>query len=123
MITNIHKNIMGTVSFDGKFKGMRKAQDFIVYPVAGGADAAIIQVQSSTRIGRIDLKDGKVTMSPPVKSGAYGHHLALATEVDQVSSEDLLKLKASISATANARAGTNGLVYTDNSGAISALDH
>ena len=30
MISNIRKNIMGTVSFAGKFDGMRKAQDFIV---------------------------------------------------------------------------------------------
>ena len=32
MISNIHKNCMGTVSFDAKFAGMRKPQDFIVYP-------------------------------------------------------------------------------------------
>ena len=30
MITGIKKNIMGTVSFQGKFTGMRKAAEFIV---------------------------------------------------------------------------------------------
>ena len=30
MISKIHKNIMGTVSFDGKFDGMRKAHDELV---------------------------------------------------------------------------------------------
>jgi len=55
---------MGTVSFDGKFDGMRKAQDFIVYPMHEGNSADSALVQSDTRIGRIDLQTGAVIMSP-----------------------------------------------------------
>lgn len=34
MITNFSKNSLGTLDFDGKFAGMRKAQDFVAYPPA-----------------------------------------------------------------------------------------
>lgn len=71
MIENIKKESTGTVSFDGKFKGMRKAQEFIVYPLHSGSSATSVQVQSDTRIGQIDLKSGVVALSPPIASGAY----------------------------------------------------
>lgn len=48
MITNIRKNRIGTVSFDGKFDGMRKSQDFIVYPMHDGNDTSTALVQSDT---------------------------------------------------------------------------
>lgn len=116
MITNMHTNIMGTLSFDGKFMGMRKAQDFIVYPMHG--ESEWIKVQSKTRIGGINLKSGEVKLCPPVQSGAYAQHLALIQHSGVLDSETLFTLKAHIMGTASGKAGTNGVVYTNNSGAL-----
>lgn len=116
MLKNIRKNIMGTVSFDGMFPGMRKAQDFIVYPMKDQAENALIQ--SDTRIGTIDLQSGAVTLSKPHASGAYNVHLHEAREVCKLSGEDLFSLKAQIFATAHGHAGSNGVVYVDNSAAL-----
>ena len=118
MLTNIRKNCMGTVSFDAKFNGMRKLQDFIVYPINTNDPAKSILIQSDTRMGQICLSTGVVCMSKSHASGAYGVHLAEAMPVGALSSEDLLMLKASIMTTASGKAGTNGIVYCDNSAAL-----
>ena len=119
MISNIHKNCMGTVSFDAKFAGMRKPQDFIVYPMHSGNQVRI-KIQSDTRIGFIEVADGRVLLSKPHASGAYFHHLSGARYVDKLSPEDLFTLKAHIMSTAHGAAGKaeNGIVQTDNSGAL-----
>lgn len=121
MITNFKNNCMGTVSFDGKFQGMRKAQDFIVYPMQNGDPSNIIKVQSDTRIGMIRLTDGAVVMSPPRKGGAYSPQMATAKRIDTLGAEELLMLKAALVASASPKAGSNGVVYVDNSGAGQAL--
>lgn len=118
MITNFKKNNMGTISFDGKFKGMRKLQDFITYPLHAGQDAHRVQVQSDTRIGFIDLATGAVVMTPSIPSGAYNIHLMIARSLDNLTGEELLLLKSHILDSASASAGTNGVVTTDNSGAL-----
>ena len=118
MITNIHRNRMGTISFNGKFDGMRKVQDFIVYPFHAGNQTTAAKVQSDTRIGMIHLTTGVVLMSKSHASGAYGVHLAEAAHVGALTGEELLLFKAQIAATANGHAGSNGIVYTDNSGAM-----
>lgn len=118
MISNIRKNIMGTVSFDGLFPGMRKAQDFIVYPFHAGNDTSRAKIQSDTRIGSIDLRTGVVILSKPRAGGAYGVHLDGAPYNSTLWAEDLLMFKAQIAASASGKAGTNGIMYTDNSGAL-----
>lgn len=119
MIANTRKNCMGTVSFAGRFDGMRKTQDFIVYPMHAGAYSASALVQSDTRIGRIDLTNGDVIMSPPRAGGSYNVHLILCKPAGRLTSEELLMLKAQIFATASGKAGSNGMhVYTDNSAAL-----
>lgn len=115
MLTNIHKNCMGTISFDAKFPGMRKPQDFIVYPMKEAAD--MVRIQSDTRIGSVDLGTGAVFMSKPHASGAYFVHLAEAVRVAQLSAESLFMLKSHIFSTASGKAGSR-CVYSDNSGAL-----
>jgi hypothetical protein len=118
MLKNIRKNCMGTVSFDGQFPGMRKAQDFIVYPMHAGNDASKAKIQSDTRIGTIDMETGEVVMSPPRAGGSYGVHMMLAKPIGKLSAEELFMLKAGIFGTAHGHAGSNGIVYTDNSAAL-----
>ena len=114
MISNIRRNIMGTTSFDGLFHGMRKAQDFIVYPMHTEDQAGAAKVQSDTRIGLINLKTGDVAMSKPRAGGAYGVHLSGAQVIGTLPADELLLLKAAIMGSAHGKAGTNGMVYTDN---------
>jgi hypothetical protein len=96
--------------------GMRKAQDFIVYPMKEATTRATIQ--SDTRIGQIDLETGKVMLSPARKGGSYFVHLAFAAQAGKLDAEQLLMFKAEIMGTASGMAGTNRIVYTDNSGAL-----
>lgn len=116
MISNIRKNIMGTVSFDAVFPGMRKPQDFIVYPMKESAELA--KIQSDTRIGFINLQSGTVTLSKPKPGGAYFVHLNGAQVAGTINAEELLMLKAAILSTASGHAGTNGVMYCDNSAAL-----
>ena len=56
-ISRLRKNIMGTLSFDLKVGSMRKAQDFIVYPMSELEDK--ISIQSSKKFGIISIEDGR----------------------------------------------------------------
>ncbi len=119
MINNIRKNCMGTVSFDGRFDGMRKAQDFIVYPMHAGNPTESALVQSDTRIGRIHLTTGEVIMSPSRQGGSYNVHLMLAKPAGTLTAEELLLFKSAIFSTASGKAGNNAMhVFTDNSAAL-----
>ena len=113
---------MGTASFDMKLKGMRKFQDFIVYPISKNDSEKVIKVQSDTRIGYIDLKDGKIRITKSFQGGAYNHHLTM-TKLDefQLAEVDSSTLRMYIFTTASEKAGTNGIMYCDNSGAENIL--
>jgi hypothetical protein len=118
MITNFKRNCMGTTDFDGKFEGMRKAQDFIAYAIGSSDDKSSVKIQSDTRIGYICLKTGLVMLSPPFPGGAYQQHTRLAKPSGTLTGEDLTILKAHVLASASGKAGTNGVMYVDNSGAL-----
>lgn len=117
-ITNIKRNRMGTINFDGRFNGMRKAQSFIVYPIGKDGDPTRIKIQSDTRIGFVDLTNGEAYLTPSISSGAHSGHLTLAKSAGTLSAEELLLVKANVMASAHGHAGTNGIMYTDNSGAL-----
>lgn len=119
-IANIRKNIMGTISFDGQFNGMRKAQDFIVYPIQQSDLLKIdyIVIQSDTRFGKINLNNGTVVMSKAKANGANSMDLALTGEiVGKLDAEVIENLKENIRGTENKKAGNNGVMYCDNSAA------
>lgn len=71
-VTNISTNIMGTLSIELKVKGMRKPQDFILYPISKTDE--YLKIQSDTRIAKVDL-NGNGFMSKSHQSGAYFMHL------------------------------------------------
>ncbi len=107
---------MGTLSLECQFNGMRKSQEFIVYPMHEGNETDNILIQSDTRIGRIFLNTGNVIMSPPRSGGSYNVHLMFAKEIDTLSGEELAGLKFRLVQTAGKRVGNN-VISTDNSGA------
>ena len=113
LLDKLHKNIMGTLSFDLKISGMRKPQDFIVYPAGEKTDAILIQ--SDTRIGRINMTSGKGVMSQSHANGAYGVHLSMDKLIPfELSESQLKELKAKISGTAGESVGSS-FVTSDNS--------
>ena len=120
MITNLHKNIMVTTSFDAAFPTFRKAQDFIVYPLTEGQT---IEVQSDKRFGTIDLTTGAVVLSES-KSNANSITFAMSqirrtTLKFALPSESLEALKAHIKSTSGHSVGE--LVKCDNSGAAAII--
>ena len=115
-ITNYHKNFMGTLSFDLKVKGMRKPQDFIVYPITGKTN--IIRIQSDKKWGEIDATTGKGILS---KTGNNSWAFALDVSNRNVNKfdltpEELEELKSKIRETSGKEVG-NVIITTDNSGA------
>ncbi len=120
MITNLHKNRLGTISLEGKFPGQRKPQDFVVYPIKAGEDGSRVLVQSDKRIGYIYLDSGTVALCPSQSGGAYFQHLPQRTPLCKLSAQDLFSLKAHVFSTAHGAAGKaeNGFIQCDNSGAL-----
>jgi hypothetical protein len=120
-LDKIRTNIMGTCSFNLKFDSMRKIQDFIVYPIDKSNVSKIIQIQSDTRIGQLDLDTGKCIMTKSHPNGAYGYHLALGETVPvQFNETQCNELKVYIYKTKD-NTGTNGIMLIDNTGAKNIL--
>lgn len=120
MITNCHKNIMGTVSFDGKFTGMRKAQDFIVYPMQDSGPLA--KIQSNNRMGQVNLDSGELVLSPAATSHAGFLWLQLSVArktatTETIPTEELQVLRSFIKSTGGLLVGES-VVKCDNTGAM-----
>jgi hypothetical protein len=116
-VFGLKRNIMGTTDIEMKISGMRKSQDFIVYPIGKDDSGDIITIQSETRIGKIDLSSGRGLMSQSHSNGAYFVHFQMDKLTPfTVSESDLEDIKAHIFRTAGSKVGTRGIV-SDNSGA------
>lgn len=119
-ISNLNRNIMGTVSFDGQCAGMRKPQDFIVYPMQDSGER--ITIQSEHRFGRLDLATGKGILSANKTQYAnsiwFAMCVARRTAVAiQLEAEDLQTLRGWIKSTGGVEVGAS-FVKCDNTGAI-----
>jgi hypothetical protein len=116
-ILGLSKNIMGTTDIEMKISGMRKSQDFSVYPIGKDDTDQIITIQSETRIGKIDLSTGRGLMSQSHSNGAYFVHFQMDNLTKfTVSESDLEELKMYIFKTAGSNVGSS-IVKSDNSGA------
>lgn len=116
-ILGLTKNILGTTSIEMKISGMRKPQEFSVYPIGKDDTEKIITIQSDTRIGKIDLSSGRGLMSQSHSNGAYFVHFQMDKLTPFTLSEsDLQDLKMHIFKTAGSSVG-NSIVKSDNSGA------
>lgn len=115
-LLNIKKNCMGTIDIIMKIKGMRKEQDFIVYPIT--KESTSIKIQSDTRIGLIDLS-GKGKMSKSHSNGAYFVHLQMDVLTEfHFNNSDWRQIVEYIGLTEGDKVGSRGVI-TDNSGAKS----
>lgn len=116
IIKNIAKNYLRTIEITMKIKGMRKFQEFTVYPIQQG-DTSIL-VQSDTRIARISL-NGEGIMSKSHPNGANSTHLATDTFTKfTIEPTDWRQIVEYIGLTMGKNAGITGFRF-DNSGAKS----
>jgi hypothetical protein len=114
-ITNIKKNVMGTISFDMKTKDMRKAQDFIVYPMESASDK--VAIQSDGRFGYILFNKNGILMSAKNKVNANSWSFQSGPKATYtLTSSQMNQLKSAIKGTAGDSVGTHG-VSSNNSGA------
>lgn len=114
-LTNIRKNIMGTISFDLKVKGMRKTQDFIVYPAQGKSIGQNLTIQSDTRIGYLNLDKKTIRITKGFPGGAYFYHISLTPLSEHDLPEDTaIELELKILGTHSKEAGSS-YVTCDNS--------
>ncbi len=119
-ITSCKKNIMGTVSFDGQFPGMNKAQDFIVYPMQDSSEE--IRVQSDHRFGVINLATGEGVMSANRAQYANSMWLQLCqirgtAKTFTLASEEVQTLRQWVKSTGGLLVGSS-IVLSDNTGAM-----
>ena len=116
-VFGMKRNFMGTTDIEMKISGMRKAQDFIVYPIGADDAGSVITIQSDTRIGQINLVKGVGVMSQSHSNGAYFVHLQMDKLTPfTISESDLQNIKSHIFKTAGDNVGSRGIV-SDNSGA------
>ena len=116
-ILGLSKNIMGTTSIEMKISGMRKSQDFSVYPIGKDDTDKIITIQSETRIGKIDLATGRGLMSQSHSNGAYFVHFQMDKLTPfTINEKDLKDITSHIFRTAGDNVGSRG-IFSDNSGA------
>lgn len=118
-LKGINKNCLGTLSIELRIKGMRKFQDFTTYPI--NKESTSITIQSDTRIARLNL-DGKGEMSRPHQNGAYFHHLSIDKLTHfEFNKKDWQQIVEYLGLTESREAGKkeNGVISSDNSGAIS----
>ena len=121
MIANIHKNCMGTASFDAKFGKMRKAQNFVTYPIHSDMNGETITIQSEHRFAIIKIASGEMLLS--ANHAQYANSMRLQMDIINGKAErltidktDLEPLLAFIRGTVGAMVGDNAMcVYTDNS--------
>lgn len=116
LISGIKKGSLNAISFEMKIKGMRKFQEFIIYPISKG-DKRIV-IQSDTRIGKIDL-NGNGQMSKSHQSGAGFAHFNLDNLTDfKIDNSDWRQIVEYIGLT-ESNCNQESPIQYDNSGAKS----
>lgn len=97
--------------FEMKLPGMKKAQEFTIYPYDGGD---FVVLQSATRITKVNLRTGEAILSKAHSNGSYFHDLLSirgATAVT-VPSETLVELQKYL--WENSGRQSNGVIMIDN---------
>ena len=119
MLEKIHKNCTGTISIIAKFGKMKKAQDFVTYPIEKLEDITRLPIQSHNRFGYI-FPDGSVKISPNRAQYANSMHYLISLkngkiEEDQLTTEEMASIREEMAKTAGTMVGNNNIVYCDNS--------
>ena len=119
-ITPTGKNMMGTIDLLLKAGNMRKAAGFVVYPRSSNAqEGDPLRLQSDNRVALL-FPDGKLILSDAVATHP-GFHILNIPWVKKfecrVDADQMAAVRAAVNPTASPKAGTNGLMYCDNTNA------
>ena len=115
------KNNFDSASLTLKIEGMRKPQEFTVYPI--NKDSKYIVIQSSTRIAQIDPSLGIGVCTKSYPNGAYFHHLAIGDKYPiKFNDEDWILIKQAIIQTNGIIGSDKAEIYSDNTNAKNIFD-
>ncbi len=112
------KNCLGTMSFKIQFSKMRKSEDFTTYPI--DKESRIVYMQSKHRWVELNLDTKEFEVSCSRAQYADRVHFELSkiagkNFTDKCTDEQFEMIVSTIRGTASPMAGTNGVVYCDNS--------
>lgn len=119
----MRKNCMGTMSFMLRLGKMKKAEEFITYPVQKDDDGHVVFLQSGHRWANLLTKTGDIEVSARRAQYATSIWFAVCkargtTETDRATPEQLETILSAIRGTASPKAGDNAIhMYCDNSNA------
>lgn len=123
-IIGMKKNCLGTMSFTLKMGKMKKAEEFVTYPVQKDDNGEKVWLQSSHRWAELNTKTGEIDLSARRAQYANSMWLMLCkihgtAETDKASAEQLEQIRVAIHGTASPNAGGNNILsmYCDNSNA------
>ena len=121
-IINAKKNCLGTMSFTLKMGKMKKAEEFVTYPIQKGDNGEKVYLQSHHRWAELNTKTGEIELSARRAQYANSMWLLLCkingtAETDSATEEQLGEMLSAIRGTASPNAGSNGIMYCDNSNA------
>ena len=117
------KNCMGTMDFTMRIGKMKKAEDFITYPVQKDDSPLHIFLQSHHRWAILNTKTGEIEMSARRDQYANSAWLIVCrgrgtNEFDRATPDQLASMLDAIRATAGGKVGDNILhIYSDNTNA------
>ena len=122
-IISSERNCLGTMSFCLKLGNMRKAEEFVTYPLQAGDSGETLCLQSHTRWAELNTKTGAVIVSD---RHSFANYISLAIDkakgtakTDQATPEQLSRILEKVRGTASPNAGGNNClrIYCDNSAA------
>ena len=122
-IISSRKNCMGTMSFTLKIGKMRKAEEFITYPIQRDNDGKKLWLQSSHRWAELNTESGEIVMSARRAQYACSAWLTSCilmgtAEYDKAERGQLNEILTAVRGTAGDMVGNNALhIYCDNSNA------
>ena len=123
-IVSMEKNCLGTMSFTLKMGKMKKAEEFVTYPIQKDDKGEYVSLQSSHRWAQLYTKTGAIVLS--ARRAQYANLMWLlvciannTAEIDKASDAQLKQMLDAIRGTASPMAGGNNLLnmYCDNSNA------
>lgn len=123
-LVSTHKNCLGTMSFTLAMGKMKKAEEFVTYPIQKDDDGEIVLLQSSHRWAELNTRTGEITLS--ARRAQYANSIWMmickangTAETDRATADQLNVMLSAIRGTASPMAGGNNILamYCDNSNA------
>lgn len=123
-IVSKEKNCLGTMSFVLKIGKMKKAEEFVTYPLQKEDTTAKLCLQSGHRWAELDTATGEIVMS--ARRAQYANSVWLmickmqgTAETDKADESQLAEILDAVRGTASPKAGGDNILsmYCDNSNA------